>query len=810
MMRILIRMPAAIAKPTLHVAHYVLFHVSCGLLLGALSLSGAVNTNQMPPAARVQVDFDREIRPLLERSCLRCHGAEKPRNHFRLDSREAALKGGDSGVDILPGDSGRSPLIHIVAGVHEDIERMPPKGKGDPLTPDEISLLRAWIDQGVKWSETPAASTMQRRASATPQFHWITVSGDEHKFREHLWMKEGAHAGLENFLLQERLSPDSSIKVEGRLFPDEDNLRVALRYDRTEVGFIGAGVDQFRRYYDDSGGFYPFAQPIFSLDRDLHLRIGKAWFDLGLTLPEWPKVAVGYEYQFKEGTKSTLQWGVVRTTTSPVLPPILVEKNIYPAFKDVDEKTHIVKFDAKHDFVGIFVEDNFRAEFYDLKTHRENALAVTQGQIGPASSVLVNEAHDQFRAVNALRLEKELREWWFVSGGYLYSTADADAAFRQTTVHATGLPISGDFWRSQSIILSQDAVLLNGNMRLGPWRNLVFSSGIQSEAMHQEGVGRVSLDTGNPATFLLIQPATLDANLDRRTLREEADLRFTGLPLTSLFAGVRLEQEALDTFEGQVGGGHDFLHDSDADSDRSDWRAGFYTSPLNAVSLGGHYRQRHKHTHYSDRIDTTASYPAFIRDRTMDTDEFEAKLGWRPLAWLKTTLTYQRVETDFDSATDSIAGTTPGGRLLTGTFEADVYGVGLILTPVARCYFSGTFNYYDSRATSTHNRVPSVVPYAGDIYSVMGSATYNLSTNTDLTASYAFSRADYEQDNFAAGLPLGINYDWHAVQAGITRRFRNVSTNLQYAFYKYTEPTSGGFNDYTAHAVFATLTLRWP
>ena len=41
-------------------------------------------------------------------------------------------------------------------------------------------------------------------------------------------------------------------------------------------------------------------------------------------------------------------------------------------------------------------------------------------------------------------------------------------------------------------------------------------------------------------------------------------------------------------------------------------------------------------------------------------------------------------------------------------------------------------------------------------------------------------------------------------------RFRNASVNLRYAFYRYHEPTSGGFNDYTAHAVFAALTLRWP
>jgi len=92
----------------------------------------------------------------------------------------------------------------------------------------------------------------------------------------------------------------------------------------------------------------------------------------------------------------------------------------------------------------------------------------------------------------------------------------------------------------------------------------------------------------------------------------------------------------------------------------------------------------------------------------------------------------------------------------------------------------------------------------------MASATYMLTTNTDLTASYTLSKADYAQNNFTAGLPLGINYDWQMIQAGIVRRFKRATANLQYAFYDYAEPSSAGFNDYTAHAIFATLTLHWP
>ncbi len=776
-------------------------------LLMVCAASAAAGAAELPAPSNAKVDFTRDIRPLFERSCFQCHGPEKPKSGLRLDNRADAMKGGDNGKAIVPGDSANSLLVQVAAGVHDTIERMPPKGKGEPFTTNEIALLRAWVDQGAEW---PAEATNpQTTALVVPEFQWIDLSGDQGRFREHFWVKEGFRGGLKEFTLREQISPDSAIALEGRFFPADDDYRFALRYDRRDFGFIDVGLEQFRKYYDDSGGFYPFAQPIFALDQDLELRMGKAWADFGLTLPDWPKVTLGYEYQYRQGSKSTLQWGSVKTTTAPVLPVTGIERNIYPAFKDVDEKIHVLKFDASHDIDGLFLEDNFRAEFYDLRTHRKNALSLTEGQASPSRFELIDESHDEFRAVNALRAEKEIRDWWFVSAGYLYSRADADATFRQNTTHASGVPVAGDFWNSQSIILSQNSILLNGNTRFGPWKSLTFSAGIQSEWMRQEGLGRVSLDSGNPAVFLLVEPAMLDANLHRNTLQESGSLRYTGLPFTSLFVEARLEQETYGTFEEQIGGHHEFVRDTDAGSNAQDWRMGFYSSPLRKVSVGAHYRERHKHTDYDHEIDTTEAYPAFFRERTMDTREFEAKLIVRPLTWLKTTFTYQLVDTDFDSDTDAVAGVTPGGPLRAGTFNADVYGVNLILTPFSRWYFSGTFNYYDSRSATAENQ-SSIVPYEGNIYSLLGSATFMVSTNVDLTASYAFSRADYAQDNFAAGLPLGVSYDWHVLQAGIARRFKRATARLQYGFYDYAEPTSGGFNDYTAHAIFATLTLHWP
>jgi hypothetical protein len=59
------------------------------------------------------------------------------------------------------------------------------------------------------------------------------------------------------------------------------------------------------------------------------------------------------------------------------------------------------------------------------------------------------------------------------------------------------------------------------------------------------------------------------------------------------------------------------------------------------------------------------------------------------------------------------------------------------------------------------------------------------------------------------GLPLGLDYTRHALMAGTTWHLsKTITTSLRYGFYQYSEPTSGGLNDYTAHAIFASLAMK--
>jgi ankyrin repeat protein/mono/diheme cytochrome c family protein len=106
------------------------------------------------PKDEQKIDFARQIKPLLERSCAACHSGERPRGLFRIDGRDAILKGGASGeAAIVPGHSETSPLIDYVSGNVPDSE-MPPKAQRKrfpALRTDDVALLRTWIDQGAEW-----------------------------------------------------------------------------------------------------------------------------------------------------------------------------------------------------------------------------------------------------------------------------------------------------------------------------------------------------------------------------------------------------------------------------------------------------------------------------------------------------------------------------------------------------------------------------------------------------------------------------------------------------------------------------------
>jgi WD40 repeat protein len=163
------------------------------LLIAAVLLTGVAGNGRAadPPEAEqieisklartIPVAFATEVLPLLKSSCLACHHGTNAKADLSLETPESILQGGTNGPAIVPGESEKSLLLQVAA--HRRKPKMPPPRNrvgARPLTPDELGLIRLWIDQGAKGSADvrPAPITWQPPAASLQPILAVALTPD--------------------------------------------------------------------------------------------------------------------------------------------------------------------------------------------------------------------------------------------------------------------------------------------------------------------------------------------------------------------------------------------------------------------------------------------------------------------------------------------------------------------------------------------------------------------------------------------------------------------------------------------------------
>jgi hypothetical protein len=147
------------------------------------------------------VDYIRDVKPILTSQCVSCHGATKPRAGLRLDTAAGALKGNKAGPAVVPGASDDSTLILAVLGESSG-EQMPLKRP--PLSAAQVATLRAWIDQGAR---APADET-----PGTPASHWAFLPPERPELPavdDPAWTSNPIDRFIRHRLAREGLAPAS-------------------------------------------------------------------------------------------------------------------------------------------------------------------------------------------------------------------------------------------------------------------------------------------------------------------------------------------------------------------------------------------------------------------------------------------------------------------------------------------------------------------------------------------------------------------------------------------------------------------------
>ena len=120
-----------------------------GLLAVAVPVAAGAESPEESPG---DVDFDRDVRPILSERCFRCHGPDESRRQadLRLDTRQGVFAEFDDRRVVVPGEPSRSEIYRRITSADDD-ERMPPRKSGPPLTGEEVARIRRWIEGGAVW-----------------------------------------------------------------------------------------------------------------------------------------------------------------------------------------------------------------------------------------------------------------------------------------------------------------------------------------------------------------------------------------------------------------------------------------------------------------------------------------------------------------------------------------------------------------------------------------------------------------------------------------------------------------------------------
>jgi hypothetical protein len=235
-------------------------------VVSAITLVMVCHAADLPPAADRKIDFAKDVQPILSSRCYECHGEKKQKAELRWDVKSIALKGGEHGTPILPNKSAESLMIQMVAGLKGSDLRMP--AKGEPLSAEQIGILRAWIDQGANWPEEASAKI------SDPKDHWAFKAPVRPPVPKVSDFKSSISNPIDAFVLarlkEEKLKPS----------PEADRVTLIRRLSLDLIGLppTPKEVDEFVN--DKSAGAYEKLVERLLASPHYGERWGRHWLDV--------------------------------------------------------------------------------------------------------------------------------------------------------------------------------------------------------------------------------------------------------------------------------------------------------------------------------------------------------------------------------------------------------------------------------------------------------------------------------------------------------------------------------------------------
>jgi hypothetical protein len=725
---------------------------------------------------------------------------------------------------------------------------------------------------GALWVTMPAMRAGDNKAAVTeteeavPK-NWIelgigglNISGDDAQFKQEHHRSGDIFGGISDLHYEKEMGK-GTLTIDGHALFEAHDYDIKIDFTQTGVGYVRAGYTEFRTWYDGNGGYFPGtglwippASPEDQLDR------GEAWIELGLRLPKWPEITLHYSHIFRDGRKDSTIWGDSTLTFLPTNP----SRKLAPAFRDIDESRDIFSLEILHSFEKV----DLGAGMYYEHSEVDDRLQLERGagQLPP----LVNPPGAQRFITQRDKNEADTFNGHFTVETRPMDTLWFTAAYSYTTLNSdiSGTRIIGADYDSMYgdpilTLQSNDHGTLNlagmaqthehvGNFNIlwEPVKNLTAIGGFRYTHEEKDAFSTF-LDTnttGNTAPFSPTNPqggfhqttnptpTAGDSADEFDNLAQTFELRYKGLENWVFYARGDWTEESGNVKEHEVSGPNDHgMLNKDTELFAQKYTVGINWYPIAGLNFATQYY--HKSAEYDNDFKTDLLAPPSpgaernqrLLHQDWDTDNFNIRMTWRPslppnTGTIAFVTRYDYVRANIDGQW-SVSPLAPPGNGLNGTIFDEIRSgeitqhifTGTVTwNPCARFYVQGDFSYVQDETNTpadiifTGNTVPTIVDSQNDYWTARLSMGFNLNEKTDLHAEYSYYRADNYEGTGIVGMPYGMGAKQQTVGASIEREItKNVRLKLQYGYYRYRDETSGGHNNYDAHAVFSSLQFRF-
>ena len=680
----------------------------------------------------------------------------------------------------------------------------------------------------------------------------LSIDGDKAQFKQANHTSGNISGGIEDMHYENALTKKAMLNIDVRALFDTGDYKVKLELTQSDVGYVRAGYTLFRTWYDGNGGFlpsisgnYPNGQFFGPGNNQLSLDRGDAWIEFGLRVPDLPEITIRYDHEYRHGEKDSTSWG-----TAYLNPPLVITSNLptlnqrkaMPSFWDINETRDILTLDVTKTFFGN--SDAGVGMRYEYNKNDDSLNQINQGNRGFSNQTYLTQVEQlslDLYSGHISWLTRFSDKFWLTTA-YSYTTMNSDTGDSRLSGTTGFFPIYNPLQPVAAFInlgggSESQKQVFNLNLMWVPIKDLTITPAFR--------LGIEDTDSNAPYTVTTASVLTTGthylalSNNHFNESEESLDIRYTGIDNILLYLRGDWDQRYGNYDQSQniiASGSQTIRQNADTTYLSQKYAGGFNWYPLMRLNFALQYYFKTEQNDFNwfvpgnvnGGVPKAGTNLGIINNQSVDTNDVNFRVTWRPCSCVSLVSRYDMQYVTMDNA--GIGGGTASGALVPSVYLDNVQSAkitnnmfteSLTVCPLPNLYIQGNASLVRSETDTPAGNInltangpsyttPTVLNFKNNYYQLSCDVGYAIDDKTNANVCYSYYRANDYQNNITVGMPYGAGAIENTVSANITRKLsKQISVSLKYAYYTYSDQTSGYNNNYRANMIYSKMQIRF-